>query len=101
MAAALRKAGLMERLKEPGQQLTFFAPNDAAFESLDEAVRAKVEKGNGCSRDLLNHHLLPNAICAGVIDTKAKSVNEMKKFLSLERDGEDELFVDGVQGTIA
>ena len=65
MAAALRKAGLMERLKEPGQQLTFFAPNDAAFESLDEAVRAKVEKGNGCSRDLLNHHLLPNAICAG------------------------------------
>ena len=51
MAAALRKAGLMERLKEPGQQLTFFAPNDAAFESLDEAVRAKVERGNGCSRE--------------------------------------------------
>ena len=48
-------------------------------------------------RDLLNHHLLPNAICTGVIDTRAKSVNEMKKFLSLERDGEDELFVDGVQ----
>ena len=51
VAAALRKAGLMERLKEPGQQLTFFAPNDAAFESLDEAVRAKVERGNGCSRE--------------------------------------------------
>ena len=42
MAAALRKAGLMERLKAEGQQLTFFAPNDAAFEALDEATRAKV-----------------------------------------------------------
>ena len=40
---------------------------------------------------------LLTTMCAGVIDTKAKSVNEMKKFLSLERDGEDELFVDGVQ----
>ena len=97
VAEALRRAGLMERLKEDGQQLTFFAPNDAAFEKLDEEVRAKVEKGNGCSHDLLSHHLLPNAICAGVIDTRAKSVNAMKKFVSLERDQEDELFVDGVQ----
>ena len=42
VAEALRKAGLMGRLKEEGQQLTFFAPNDAAFDSLDETVRAKV-----------------------------------------------------------
>ena len=50
MAAALRKAGLMERLKAEGQQLTFFAPNDAAFEALDEATRAKV-----CNQsDLIN-----------------------------------------------
>ena len=50
VAAALRKAGLMERLKAEGQQLTFFAPNDAAFEALDEATRAKV-----CNQsDLIN-----------------------------------------------
>ena len=47
----------------------------------------------------MNHHLLPNAICAGVIDTRAKSVNVMKKLVELERDAEDELFVDGVQVT--
>ena len=30
----------------------------------------KIEKGNGCSKDILLHHLLPNVICTGVVSGK-------------------------------
>jgi uncharacterized surface protein with fasciclin (FAS1) repeats len=38
---------------------------------------------------------LPNVICSGVIETKAKTVNVAKKYVGIERNEEDEMFVDG------
>lgn len=34
-------------------------------------------------------------ICSGVIETKAKTVNVAKKYVGIERNEEDEMFVDG------
>ncbi len=57
-------------------------------------MRAKIEKGNGCSKDILLNHLLPNVICTGVIENKAKTVNALDKFVILERNGDDELLIE-------
>ena len=58
-----------------------------------------MEKGNGCSKDILLHHLLPNVICTGVIQGKAKTINANDKYVILERNVEDELVVDNVKIT--
>ena len=54
----------------------------------------KIEKGNGCSKDILLHHLLPNVICTGVIGGKAKTSNINDKYIILERNPEDEILVN-------
>ena len=63
------------------------------------SITAKLEKGNGCSKDILLHHLLPNVICTGVIQGKAKTINANDKYVILERNVEDELVVDNVKIT--
>ncbi len=57
-------------------------------------MRRKLESGSGCARDLLNYHLLPNVICTSVIETRAKTVNDAKKYVGLTRNEDDEMFVD-------
>jgi len=54
----------------------------------------KIERGNGCSKDILLHHLLPNVICSGVIESKAKTLNINEKYVILERNEEDQVFVE-------
>ena len=54
----------------------------------------KIEKGNGCSKDILLHHLLPNVICTGVVSGKAKTTNINDKYIILERNAEDEILVN-------
>merc|ERR1712241_764006 len=93
LKAVLEKANLMDKLAEPGQ-LTFLAPNNDAFSNLDADILKKIERGNGCSKDILLHHLLPNVICTGVIENKAKTMNINEKYIILERNEEDELYVD-------
>ena len=94
LANALSEAGLMETLDDPGQ-FTFFAPTETAFEQLDSKTKEKINAGNGCSHDILTNHILGNVICSGVIESKAKSVNILKKYLQLERDDNDDIFVEG------
>ena len=54
-------------------------------------------KGDGCSQDLLRNHLVKNVICSGVINGKAKTLNSLNKFLTLDReDDSDQLFVNDV-----
>merc|ERR1711963_474981 len=89
----LNKVGLMDKLDEPGQW-TLFAPNNKAFSNLDEEMIRKIEKGNGCCKDILLHHLLPNVICTGVIAGKAKTTNINDKYIILERNAEDEILVN-------
>jgi transforming growth factor-beta-induced protein len=62
-----------------------------------QAMTKKIERGNGCSKDILLHHLLPNVICTGVIEKKAKTVNAMNKYVIIERNDEDEIIIDTAQ----
>ena len=98
LRAVLEKSNLLDTLAQPGQ-LTLLAPNNNAFGNLDQETIAKLEKGNGCSKDILLHHLLPNVICTGVIEGKAKTINANDKYVILERNVEDELMVDNVKVT--
>merc|ERR1712241_1307125 len=89
----LTMSGLMDKLAEPGQW-TLFAPNNKAFSKLDAGVLGKIERGNGCSKDILLNHLLPNVICTGVIGNKAKTTNINDKYIILERNAEDDILVN-------
>jgi transforming growth factor-beta-induced protein len=93
LKAHLNTVGLMDKLEEPGQW-TLFAPTNKAFSNLDSEMLRKIEKGNGCSKDILLHHLLPNVICTGVVSGKAKTTNINDKYIILERNAEDEILVN-------
>jgi len=93
----LDKNRLMEKLGNKDGQFTIFAPTDEAFEKLDTGIRLKMMRGNGCGQDILNNHILPNVICSGVIESKAKSINVMNKYLTLDKDDEDVFTVNGVR----
>jgi transforming growth factor-beta-induced protein len=93
----LVKTGLNLDLAEPEGQYTLFAPTDAAFEKLDAKMKSKILTGNGCSADIIKHHMLPNVICSGIIDSKAKTVNSLNKYVVLERDEQDVVSIEGVK----
>ena len=59
----------------------------------------KLEKGNGCSRDILLHHVLPNVICTGVVEGKAKTNNINNKYVILERNADDEIMINDAKVT--
>jgi len=88
----LRKNNLIEKLSDEQGQFTLFAPTDEAFEKLDTLIRLKMMRGNGCGQDILNNHILPNVICSGVIESKAKSVNSINKYLTLDKDENTDVF---------
>ena len=64
-----------------------------------QEILQKLEKGNGCSKDILLHHLLPNVICTGVIDGKAKTSNVNNKYVILERNPEDDVLINDAKVT--
>merc|ERR1712226_1138314 len=53
--------------------------------------------GTGCASDILNNRLLPNVICSGIIETKAKTNNALNKFLTMEQDEEGNFYVEGIK----
>ena len=93
----LEKTGLNEDLSSNDAHWTLIAPTDAAFEKLESTLKSKILTGNGCSADIMKHHLLPNVICSGVIDGKAKTVNSLNKYVIIERDEQDVLTVEGIK----
>jgi transforming growth factor-beta-induced protein len=94
--SALEASGLTDKLSEEGQ-FTVFAPTDQAFEKLDAKIRDKILSGNGCAQDILKNHLLPNVICSGVIEGRAKTNNLLDRYVVLDRDEEGNVLVEGVQ----
>ena len=94
LSEILKKTDLLETLLSSEGQFTLFAPTDEAIAKLDENTYEKFMAGNGCSQDILKHHLLPNVICTGVIESKAKTLNILNKYMLFERDDEDNLFID-------
>jgi len=95
-AEALEKSGLMKQLSEDGQY-TVFAPSDIAMDKLDNGIRERLMSGNGCAADILKNHILPNVICSGIIEVKAKTNNMMNRFITMDRDEEGEVLVEGIQ----
>jgi len=94
----LDKNRLLEKLGNKDGQFTIFAPTDDAFEKLDTAIRLKMVRGNGCGQDILNNHILPNVICSSIIESKAKSINVIDKYLTLDKDEDEDFYtVNGVR----
>ena len=94
-AEALDKSGLMSQLSEEGQ-FTVFAPSDVAMDKLDNNIKERLMSGNGCAADILKNHILPNVICSGIIEGKAKTNNLLDKYVTLDRDDEGNVLVDGI-----
>ena len=95
-AEALEKSGLMKQLSEEGQ-FTVFAPSDVAMDKLDNDIRERLMSGNGCAADILKNHILPNVICSSIIEGKAKTNNLMERFVTMDRDEEGDVLVDGIK----
>merc|ERR1712226_357117 len=97
---ALEKTNMLEKLSQPNGQFTLFAPTDDAFSKMDATLKEKLignRGGAGCASDILNNHLLPNVICSGIIESKAKTNNALKKFLVLDQDEEGNFYVEGIK----
>jgi len=92
--AALESSGLADALSEEGQ-FTVFAPTEEAFNKLDAKTRNKIMSGNGCAQDILKNHLLPNVVCSGIIESKAKTNNLLGKYIVLNRNDDGEVMVEG------
>lgn len=93
------QAGLVQTLRDPTVNFTLFAPTDSVFNK-DESKIALLEKlmeGGSCAARTLKHHILPNVICTPALTTQARTVNIIENFLTLSRNENDKLYVDGVQ----
>merc|ERR1719431_774562 len=95
-SAALDKSGLMEKLSGEGQ-FTVFAPSDEAMDKLESNIKERVMSGSGCAADILKNHILPNVICSGIIEGKAKTNNMLDKYVTMDRDEEGNVLVDGIK----
>ncbi|XP_050737011.1 periostin-like isoform X2 [Eriocheir sinensis] len=89
----VENAGLLDMLREPGQ-LTLFAPTDDAFRSLSAPVLEALLANDACVDAIVKNHILPNVICSAAVQGKARTINLLEEFLMLERNEEDELFVE-------
>ena len=47
-----------------------------------------------CNQKTLHAYFQPNVICSGVIESKAKTLNINEKYVILERNEEDQVFVE-------
>ncbi|XP_023226463.1 transforming growth factor-beta-induced protein ig-h3-like [Centruroides sculpturatus] len=94
----LSRAGLVQTLRHPNGNFTLFAPTDSVFN--DESnlkILEKVMDGSSCSTRILKHHLLPNVICTPALTAQARTINVLENYLTLSRNENDKLYVDGVQ----
>lgn len=89
----VENAGLLDKLREPGQ-LTLFAPTDAAFRTLSSPVVEALLTNDACVDAIVKNHILPNVICTAAVQGKARTINLLEEFLMLERTEEDGLFVE-------
>ena len=95
-SAALDKSGLMEQLSGEGQ-FTVFAPSDEAMDKLESSMKERVMSGSSCAADILKNHILPNVICSGIIEGKANTNNMLDKYMTMDRDEEGNVLVNGIK----
>jgi len=53
--------------------------------------------GSGCAADILKNHILPNVICSGIIEGKANTNNMLDKYMTMDRDEEGNVLVNGIK----
>jgi len=68
-----------------------------ALAKLDKRTREQLVSGGGCAGTILKSHILPNVLCSGVIQGRARTNNMLGDLILLERDSKDTLSVEGVE----
>merc|ERR1712013_6914 len=94
---ALKASGLLPLLDDPTGHFTVFAPTDEAIAKLDKRTRDQLLSGGGCGATILKSHILPNVLCSGVIQGRARTNNLLGDLVLLERDDKDDLTVEGIE----
>jgi len=93
---ALEEHDILETL-DTMNDITVFAPTDAAFDKLDSIERGKVLGVGGCARDVIMSHILPSVICSGVVEGKISASNLLGRKVLLERDDDGNVMVDNIK----
>jgi transforming growth factor-beta-induced protein len=94
---ALKANGLLPLLDDPTGHFTVFAPTDEALGKLDKRTREQLLSGDGCGGTILKSHILPNVLCSGVVQGRARTNNLLGDLVLLERDNKNTLSVEGVE----
>merc|ERR1711974_309291 len=94
---ALKASGLLSMLDDPSGHFTVFAPTDEALAKLDKRTGEQLVSGGGCAGTILKSHILPNVLCSGVIQGRARTNNLLGDLVLLERDNKNTLSVEGVE----
>merc|ERR1719412_3107451 len=97
LSTALKVSGLLPMLDDPTGHFTVFAPTDEAFAKIDQRTRDQLLPGSGCAGTILKSHILPNVLCSGVIQGRARTNNLLGDLVLLERDNKNTLSVEGVE----
>ncbi|QQP41519.1 Midline fasciclinlike [Caligus rogercresseyi] len=88
------KDEILKKLNDEDGQFTVLIPTNGAFDKLEGRIKDKLRSGSTCAIDIIKHHVLPNVICSGVIEGKARTINSLGKYLSLNMDEDMELTVE-------
>jgi len=94
--SALEANNLSEILAKEGH-FTVFAPTDEAFEKLSELTREKVLGNGGCSKDIIQSHILNNVVCSGVVENKVKISNILGRDMLMDLDDDGNINVEGIK----
>jgi len=94
--SALESNSLSDMLAKDGH-FTVFAPTDEAFEKLSEISREKVLGNGGCSKDIIQSHILDNVVCSGIVENKVKISNILGRDMIMDRDDDGNINVEGIK----
>ncbi|XP_023225781.1 transforming growth factor-beta-induced protein ig-h3-like [Centruroides sculpturatus] len=97
MKGLLSQAGMVEKLSNPEETYTIFAPVDSAFKRMGSELLKKMQKGEGCVTSVVESHISPHVVCSSAVVNVGYVSNLLNGELKLTRDENDKLFVDDVQ----
>lgn len=93
----LSQADMVEKLRDPEETFTVFAPVDSAFKQISNELLKKWQKGEGCVTSIVKNHISPHVICSSAIINVGYVSNLLSKELKIKRDENDKLFVNDIQ----
>lgn len=96
-ASALKVSSMMDPLLANSANFTVFAPTNEAMDRLESTVKEQLRSGFGCAGSILMNHILPNVLCSGIVEGKARTNNMLGDLMLLERNAKNTISVDGVE----